>query len=507
MLKSLRVFVGLCVALVSVGLSVGVSHATPDGEWSTFVDVPGLIAANTGGSAGVNTMSCASVGNCSAGGYYNPATDVQQAFVVSQVDGVWGPFEGVPGLAAVNTGNYANLRSISCAFPGNCSAVGFYYSDGALQAFVVSQVDGVWQSFVDVPGLLAANTGASAGVNTVSCASPGNCAAVGNYTNGAGSQGFVVSQVDGVWQSFVDVPGLLAANTGDDAGLTKVSCTSPGNCSAGGYYANDNYGDQLIVVSQVNGVWQSFVDVPGLAAVNTGNSANLNSISCAFPGNCSAGGYYYSDGAGYQAFVVSQVDGVWQSFVDVPGIAGVNTGGDSAIQEVSCGSEGNCAAVGYYSDADGYQAFVVSQVDGVWQSFVNVPGIAGVNTGGDAGLQTVSCASADNCSAGGYYKNGAGYQAFVTSISTPLPEPTTTTDAPTTTSDAPSTTTVPSTSVSTTVPSTSVSTTVPSTSVATTLLVTNLPATGNSSSSTVLMSLMLILSGALVVSGLRRRIS
>jgi LPXTG-motif cell wall-anchored protein len=302
----------------------------------------------------------------------------------------------------------------------------------------------------------------------------------------------VVSQVDGVWQSFVDVPGLLAANTGDDAGLTKVSCTSPGNCSAGGYYANDNYGDQLIVVSQVNGVWQSFVDVPGLAAVNTGNSANLNSISGAFPGNCSAGGYYYSDGAGYQAFVVSQVDGVWQSFVDVPGIAGVNTGGDSAIQEVSCGSAGNCSAGGYYySDGAGYQEFVVSQVDGVWQSFVDVPGIAGVNTGGDAGLLSVSCASAGNCSAGGYYKNGAGYQAFVTSISTPLPEPTTTTtDAPTTTTtDALSTTTVPSTSVSTT------------------LIVTNLPATGRGSSSTMLMSLMLILSGALVVSGLRRRIS
>ena len=551
-LKSLRVFVGLCVAVAAVGLSAGVSHATPDGEWSTFENVPGLNAANTRGSAGVSTMSCASAGNCSAGGnfrdadgyhafvvsqvdgvwqtfanvpglvaantdnnarvisvscgsagncsaggYFRDAVGFQE-FVVSQVDGVWQTFERLPGLAVVNTGNEARVNSVSCGSAGNCSAVGSYATLAGYRAFVVSLVDGVWQTFENVPGLVAANNGNDAEVSSVSCASAGNCSAGGIYANGSNFQGFVVSQVDGVWQSFVDVPGLSAVNTGGDAEVSSVSCGSAGNCAAVGYYSNAD-GNQEFVVSQVDGVWQTFENVPGLLAANTGDESRVRSVSCASAGNCLAGGYY-ANADGNQAFLVSQVDGVWQTFEEVPGLLAANTRNEAEVRSVSCGSAGNCAAVGYYTNADGYQEFVVSQVDGVWQSFEAVPGLSAVNTGGDAEVSLVSCASAGNCSAGGYYTDADGNQVFMTSISTPLPEPTTTTDAPTTT-------TVPSTSVSTTVPSTSVSTTVPSTSVSSTLLVTNLPATGRGSSSTVLMSLMLILSGALVVSGLRRRIS
>jgi LPXTG-motif cell wall-anchored protein len=57
-----------------------------------------------------------------------------------------------------------------------------------------------------------------------------------------------------------------------------------------------------------------------------------------------------------------------------------------------------------------------------------------------------------------------------------------------------------------TLPEPTTTTTVAPTVATTTTLVTNLPATGSGSSSTALLSLMLILSGVLVVSGLRRRL-
>jgi LPXTG-motif cell wall-anchored protein len=126
------------------------------------------------------------------------------------------------------------------------------------------------------------------------------------------------------------------------------------------------------------------------------------------------------------------------------------------------------------------QAFLVLQVDGVWGTYEDVPGLTAANTGGVAGVNSVSCGAAGDCSAGGSYKVGAAQQAFLTAISAPLTESTTTT-----TTEAPPTSATIS----------------PSTAV-----LQNLPATGGNSSSTAVFSLLLILSGALVVGGLRRRI-
>jgi hypothetical protein len=41
-------------------------------------------ALNTGGGASVQSVSCASAGNCTAGGFYGDSTGALQAFVVSK---------------------------------------------------------------------------------------------------------------------------------------------------------------------------------------------------------------------------------------------------------------------------------------------------------------------------------------------------------------------------------------------------------------------------------------
>jgi hypothetical protein len=64
----------------------------------------------------------------------------------------------------------------------------------AHQAFVVTEVNGAWQRAEEVPGTFIHQTG-DAGFTSVSCASAGNCAAAGNYTDGSGNElAFVVSQ-------------------------------------------------------------------------------------------------------------------------------------------------------------------------------------------------------------------------------------------------------------------------------------------------------------------------
>jgi len=84
----------------------------------------------------------------------------------------------VPGTAVLNKHGFARVSSVSCASAGNCAAAGFYSdASGSLQALVVSERHGVWGRAMEVPGSGALNKGAEAGVQSVSCAPAGNCAA------------------------------------------------------------------------------------------------------------------------------------------------------------------------------------------------------------------------------------------------------------------------------------------------------------------------------------------
>jgi hypothetical protein len=90
-------------------------------------------------------VSCASAGNCTAGGYYNYYRPTG-AVVGSEKNGAWGTASRIRGLAALNKAGQAQITSVSCAPAGGCTAAG-YYSDrrsgdrrpNGTQAFVVSQ--------------------------------------------------------------------------------------------------------------------------------------------------------------------------------------------------------------------------------------------------------------------------------------------------------------------------------------------------------------------------------
>jgi len=196
---------------------------------------------------------------------------------------------------------------VSCAAPGNCSAGGVYSdSSGHFQAFVVSEVNGSWGTAEQVPGTAALNQGGSAGTVSVSCASPGKCAAGGIYTDSSGGgQAFVVSEVNGTWGTAQQVPGTAALNQGGFAETVSVSCASPVSCGAGGIYIDSSGGGQAFVVSEVNGTWGTAQQVPGTAALNQGGFAYVTSVSCALPVYCGAGGTYSDSPGSQQAFVVN----------------------------------------------------------------------------------------------------------------------------------------------------------------------------------------------------------
>jgi hypothetical protein len=83
---------------------------------------------------------------------------------------------------------------------------------------------------------------------------------------------------------------------------------------------------------------------------------------------------------------------------------------------VSCGSAGNCAAGGYYTDGSGGgQGFAAAEKNGRWGRAAGIPGLAALNEDGDAAVLSLWCTPAGSCTAGGYYEDGNGsIQGFVT---------------------------------------------------------------------------------------------
>jgi hypothetical protein len=267
----------------------GFAVSEKNGVWGQAIEVPGLATLNAGGFAQVASVSCGTAGSCAAGGSYLDGHSHRQGFVVSEKNGVWGQAIEVPGLGALNPGGGSGVVQVSCASAGNCAAGGFDAVRNG--AFVVSEQNGIWGQAIEVPGLAALAGPHGAELGSVSCASAGNCAAGGSYNAGhAGDRGFVVSEKNGVWGKAIEVPGLR--NLGKFAGVGSVSCASAGNCAAGGDYRDQLHHRQGFVVREKNGVWGKAIEVPGLGSLNKGGNASVSSVSCASPGSCTAGGSY-----------------------------------------------------------------------------------------------------------------------------------------------------------------------------------------------------------------------
>ncbi len=442
--------------------------AVASGPTGSAIQVPGTAALNADGSGAVSSVSCGATGNCAAGGYYTDANGYSQAFVASEVNGTWGDAFTVPGTSLPSGFTDAKTHAISCQSAGNCVAVGHYLAaSGQYQAFIEEEKGGVWGSSEDVPGLAALNVDGYSVLNAVSCAAPGTCSAGGTYlVAGSVQQSFVVNEKNGIWAHATPV-GNLAKISASSNELDVVSCSGPGNCAAGGWYTPSGGGIAAWVATEKGGVWGKAIPVPALSKLNGGAHSEIKTISCGGTGNCSAGGFYVDASGFNRAFAVIEKKGVWQKATAVQGLttvapfgavltsvscrnaANCSAGGyyadangywkafvvteknrvwsnaqtlnvpassTSAITSLSCSAVGSCVAGGYWTDANGYlQAFAASEAHGQWGDGTDIPGATDLNAGGAAQVNSVSCAKAGGCAAGGFYHDASGWQqAFVT---------------------------------------------------------------------------------------------
>jgi hypothetical protein len=280
-----------------------------------------------------------------------------------------------------------------------------------------------------VPGLAALSPGGVEVVTSISCTGPGDCTAGGAYQSiytddPSTDQAYVVSEVNGRWGKAEAVPGTVTLNTGLGAAVTAVSCSSPGDCVAAGYYAY-KYGKTAVgvagfVANQVNGRWQKARPVPALTP--SAHFAEVTAVSCAPAStaaarraglNCVAAGVSQLPPNTTAGFVLAEVHGTWRTAQLVPGVPSTPPG--SAVTSVSCPFPGTCGIGGYYAGRSGRrQAFVANEVQGTWRRAAQVPGTATLNAGGAASVTSLSCRLAGSCVAAGVYQPKRGpNQLFV----------------------------------------------------------------------------------------------
>ncbi len=392
-----------------------------NGVWGDAIQVPGTSSFGSGANPAVTVVSCTAPGACTATGSYTNGSAQQDVFVVDEVHGVWGNAIEVPGITALATGGGAYVSSMSCAAPGDC-AVGGQYVDGAHvgQAWIDGESDGVWGTAIEVPGTAALNVG-GAGVNAVSCGAPGSCAAGGQYLDGSANTQVFVDQES--WSAAEEVPGTASLNGGGNDSIYALSCTAAGSCTAGGYYSTAGFQRHAFVVQETNGTWDQATTIPGLAALDVDGYGSVNAISCTSAGNCTAVGTY-EDASGYQqAFAATERAGVWHAATELPGSGALNAGHAAAATTVSCAAPGTCAVGGGYRDNSGQaQAFVDFEAGGTWRTALEVPGSGGLNTGGNAAVESVSCPTSGTCLAGGRYALlSGGHHGFLDAFMTPAP--------------------------------------------------------------------------------------
>lgn len=235
------------------------------GSWSAVPSPTPPSDANSDPNIIPSSIACSGTGQCAAvGTYVNPLQN-SLGLLLNESGGNWtgGTGATLPSNAAPAStvgDQTVVLASVACPQAGTCTAVGWYFdNDENGQGLLVAQSGGVWQPGAEVTLPSNAVGGLekqSAGLDWISCASLGNCVATGVYTDlGYNSQGLLLPEVNGVWQTGVESPLPSNASMVQYAAADQSDCTGVGACTVIGQY-NDHHGDVLgYMLSEANGSW------------------------------------------------------------------------------------------------------------------------------------------------------------------------------------------------------------------------------------------------------------
>jgi hypothetical protein len=225
----------------------------------------------------------------------------------------------------------------------------------------------------------------------VACISASECWAVGSNDDRNGVGQTLIERWDGISWTIVDSPNPSGSNSFQ--GVTCASALQSEECWAVGETVT-GFGSAQTLIEKWDGSAWSLVSSP-----NNGMYNDLLGVTCASEADCWAVGYY--SGVTNNQTLIQQWNGILWAIVSSPN---TSTMQDNYLAAVACASAAQCWAVGYYANGGGVDQTLIEQWDGNFWTIVTSPNPKDAQ---GSQLLGVTCA-AWQCWAAGYYGNGSG---------------------------------------------------------------------------------------------------
>ena len=329
-------------------------------------------------------VTCVSASDCWAVGYYDTGSSYQT--LIERWNGSSWSIVSSPNTSATQ---FNFLSAVTCASGSDCWAVGFYQGGGVDQT-LVQRWNGTSWNIVTSP-----NSGTAAQLTGVTCASGSDCWAVGQFRNGSNQQ-TLIERWNGTSWAVVASPSTSPTQNNYLTGVTYV----PGSdCWAVGYYLT-GFTYQTIIERWNGSAWTAATS-PNNTATKTNN---LRDVTCVSDTDCWAVGNYQDGGAGRT--LIEHWDGTAWSIVTSPNPSGAQS---PFLYGVTCTSASDCWAVGYFYNGIAEQTMILRWNGASW-TVVPSPNTSAAQ---DNHLTDVTCTSASNCWAVGYHETGATIQTLI----------------------------------------------------------------------------------------------
>jgi len=325
----------------------------------------------------LSAVSCASPGNCTAVG-----TNI----IANEVGGKWTSIPAPIPAGANPSGVYG--AGISCPGVNSCVAITSLASSSSNLVGIEMQSSGSWTAQLAPLPTDAMSSGQYAYINSITCPNTETCVAVGSYYKARYDEySFIDTLSGGVWTSARAPLPSNAIGSQDNLGLNSVACTSTTTCVAVGSY--DSYGyAQGLIETLSNGTWQPSEAALPSDAVPSSN-LNLTSVACSSASQCSAiGSYVIGTWPVHTNVGVLEMlsGGIWTIQTVTPPASSSATGDVEQYGAVACASQGSCVTSGVNSLG---QPFMANQTTAGWVSSLTQFAASSISCPVDGGCTAV----------------------------------------------------------------------------------------------------------------------
>ena len=346
--------------------------------------------------------------------------------VVSETSGTWGKAVQLTLPTGAATKALSDATDVWCGSSTSCVATGFYrYSANKGKydkPFIATMAGGSWKKATNIPLPKNSTIPTNATLSRISCSSTGNCGAVGTYRDKDGDieiGGYIEQGGNWVTSHWIVEPPAAPAK-GKTVIPYGISCPATGDCIGVGKYNNAKGVVRPFIFTSTNGTWNNgfSINLPSDAKSQAGD---FHAVSCPDVNNCVAVGNYVTMSGQKAVFSVTETGGTWNKNAKEITIA--PSGGASPpapqLNGLSCANTTTCDAVGFYSRSGSpnlVSPLSVAYSTSTWQTAAGVPAPNGSNATSAAFTQfkDVSCWTQWGCAAVGSYIDSGGHrQAMV----------------------------------------------------------------------------------------------